>query len=349
MSTAGPFGSHRVRPEDDFDQMAVAQWLHQHSDLPAARPQVWQFGGGASNLTYLMQYPNRDVVLRMPPVAAAAGAHNMGREYLIQSRLAEVYDRVPQMLAHAPAPESPIGREFYAMAHVRGVIARKELPAHWQTPALGAALGQAFVADLAALHQVDIGAAGLAELYRGPGYVARQVAGWSKRYRAARTEDVPDGEDLMQWLAAHQPQDVGACLIHGDWRLDNVVLDAETATPLAVLDWELATVGDPLMDLGSAMAYWVQADDDQIFQAFRRQPSNSPGMPSRAEIVAQYHQLTGISTDDWLFYEVFGLFRLSVIAQQIWYRYRMGHTSNPAFSQFGAAVNYLHHRCEQLM
>ncbi len=172
----------------------------------------------------------------------------------------------------------------------------------------------------------------------------RQVEGWSGRYRAARTDDVPDAQDVMAWLAAHQPADVGTRLIHGDWRFDNLVLDPDDLSSVrAVLDWEMATVGDPLMDLGASLAYWVQGDDDPVFQAFRRQPSNLAGMPTRDEVVAHYLARTGLTLPDagWTFYEVFGLFRLAVIAQQIWYRYSAGQTRNPAFAQFGAAVTYL--------
>jgi aminoglycoside phosphotransferase (APT) family kinase protein len=171
------------------------------------------------------------------------------------------------------------------------------------------------------------------------------VAGWSRRYRAARTDDVPDFEAVMGWLEERRPADVGACVIHNDWRFDNLVLDADDPmTVVAVLDWEMATVGDPLMELGSALAYWVQADDDPTYRAMRRQPTHLPGMLSRAEVVELYAQRTGRAVDDWTFYEVFGLFRLAVILQQIWWRYVHGETTNPAFASFGAAVSYLHDR-----
>jgi aminoglycoside phosphotransferase (APT) family kinase protein len=176
------------------------------------------------------------------------------------------------------------------------------------------------------------------------------VVGWSKRYRAARTDDVPDGEDVMAWLAASQPQDAGSCVIHGDWRFDNMVLDPKTLQVRAVLDWEMATVGDPLMDLGASLAYWVQDDDEEHFRAFRRQPSHVAGMPTRDEIVAHYLQVSGMSLPaPWVFYEVYGLFRLAVIAQQIWYRYRAGQTTNPAFAVFGPAVTVLVERCRGII
>jgi aminoglycoside phosphotransferase (APT) family kinase protein len=181
---------------------------------------------------------------------------------------------------------------------------------------------------------------------KGPGYVQRQVEGWSKRYRNALTDDVPNGEKVMAWLEANRPDDVASCVIHGDWRIDNVVFDLKQARIVGVLDWELATVGDPLMDLGSALAYWVDRDDDPAFAALRRQPSHLPGMPTRDEFVAKYLQQSGRSCADFTFYEVFGLFRLAVIIQQIWARYVAGQTTNPAFAGFGVACNTLVNRAE---
>ena len=348
----------QVRDEDAFDLAAFDPWLRSvltavgDPTVPAGAPQVRQFPGGASNLTFLVRYagaadhPDRDLVLRMPPRGTkAASAHNMRREFEIQLRLRAHFPTVPQVLAYAPAEDSPLGCEFYVMERARGVILRADLPATIAANPASRSLGTMLFDLLADLHGVDVEQADLAEYYRGPGYVARQVDGWSGRYRASRTEDSPDGEAVMDWLAEHQPADVGARLIHGDWRFDNLVLSADTLLPVAVLDWELATVGDPLMDLGAALAYWVQADDDDFFQGFRRQPSTAPGMPTRRQIVARYLERTGYECDDWRFYEVYGLFRLAVIAQQIWFRYSTGQTSNPAFRQFGPAVDYLMWRC----
>jgi aminoglycoside phosphotransferase (APT) family kinase protein len=211
-------------------------------------------------------------------------------------------------------------------------------------------MAQTFITALVDLHSVDTSESELSAFHKGRGYVRRQVEGWSRRYRQALTDDVPDAESVMAWLDEQQPADVGACVIHNDWRFDNLVLDPGDLSKIrAVLDWELATVGDPFMDLGSALAYWVQADDDAGMQAFRMQPSNAAGMPSREEFVDRYCELAGRARPDWLFYEVFGLFRLAGIAQQIWYRYRNGQTSNPAFAPFGPAVVYLISRCERLI
>ena len=350
--------ARQVRAEDAIDVVAVDAWLRsQVPDLPPGEPDLKQFPGGASNLTFLLSYggtssppdPTRDIVVRMPPRGTkAASAHNMSREYEVQRRLRPHFPYVPAMLAFTDAADSPTGSEMYAMERAEGVIFRADLSLP-VTSQQAHDLGDALFDLLAQLHAVDVSAAGLREFYRGPGYVERQISGWSKRYRAARTDDVPNAEDVMAWLAAHQPDDVAACLVHGDWRFDNVVIDPTDLRIVAVLDWELATVGDPLMDLGAALAYWVQADDDPAFQAFRRQPSNAPGMPTRADIVARYSHITGRPVPNWTFYEVYGLFRLAVIVQQIWYRYRKGQTSNPAFAAFGPAVTYLIGRCERVI
>ncbi len=161
---------------------------------------------------------------------------------------------------------------------------------------------------------------------------------------------MPDFARVIRWLDETQPADIASTVVHGDFRIDNVVLDEnDPLRPVAVLDWELATIGDPLMDLGSSLAYWVQADDDPMMLATKRQPSDLPGMLTRREIVEYYSERTGLPVDNWGFYEVFGLFRLAVIAQQIYYRYHHGHTTNPAFENFWVVVGYLDSRCNELI
>jgi len=338
-----------LRDEDAFDVAAVHAFLLDRGvEGLTAPPQVQQFAGGASNLTYLLRYPDRDLVLRRPPGGTkAASAHDMAREHRVQERLRPAYPYVPRMVALCQDP-AVLGTDFYVMERVPGLVLRRRLPEGLDlTPEQARGLGLRAVDRLVELHAVDPAAAGLADLGRGPGYVGRQVSGWSQRFRAARTDDVPDLEAVMGWLAAQQPPDVGARLVHNDWRLDNLVLDAALEV-VGVLDWEMATVGDPLMDLGGALAYWVQADDDDVFRAARRQPTDLPGMPTRAEVVAHYAAATGRPVDDWPFYEVFGLFRLAVIVQQIWYRYVHGQTTNPAFQYFGFFVAHLDERCRRV-
>lgn len=331
-----------VRDEDRFDVAAMHAWLRAYVGFDEL-PEVMQFRSGASNLTYLLKYPGRELVLRRPPVGMkAASAHDMKREFLIQSRLQPVYPLVPSMVALCD-DHSVIGSDFYVMDRVVGDIFRREIPESI-TAADVSVMADSLINGLVQLHAVD--ASILGELNKGEGYVHRQVEGWSQRYRNALTDDVPNGEKVMAWLDAHQPADVDSCVIHGDWRIDNVVFDLQQARIVGVLDWELATVGDPLMDLGSALAYWVDRDDEPAFASLRRQPSHLPGMPTREEFVARYLQLSGRSCADFTFYEVFGLFRLAVIIQQIWARYRAGQTTNPAFAGFGDAVNTLINRAE---
>ena len=348
-------GAGAVRQEDAFDVAGVAAWLRRE-DLPPeiladlqGDPEVRQFSGGASNLTYLLRYPDRDLILRRPPSGQKArGAHDMRREFTIQSRLRPVYPYVPRMVALCD-DESVLGTEFYVMERVEGTILGRDLP-----PGMDLSEGEVrgvcldVLDRLVELHSVDAEKAGLGDLGKGQGYVGRQVAGWSERFRRARTENVGDFEDVMAWLAAHQPADVGSCVIHNDYRFDNVVL-GDAHEVVAVLDWEMATLGDPLMDLGGALAYWVQADDDEVFAQFRRQPTHLPGMLTRAEVVAYYTDRRGLSVTpgQWTFYEVFGIFRLAVIAQQIYYRYHHGQTTNEAFAIFLPAVQYLEQRCRE--
>ena len=334
-----------VRDEDAFDIAKVHDWLSRYIE-EGELPEVKQFRSGASNLTYLLKYPDRELVLRRPPIGTkAVSAHDMKREFLIQSRLKPVYDLVPTVIALCE-DHSIIGSDFYVMERIKGDIFRRDVPESLTKEDISI-MATSLVAGLARLHNVD--ATVLAELNKGLGYVTRQVEGWSKRYRNALTDDVQDGEDVMSWLAANKPEDVGSCIIHGDWRIDNMVFDLDQKRLVGVLDWELATVGDPLMDLGSALAYWVDRDDDLEFASLRRQPSHLEGMPTRREFIAKYLELSGRKCDDFTFYEVFGLFRLTVIIQQIWARYRAGQTTNPAFKGFGVGVNILINRAQGLI
>ncbi|MFN6291325.1 MAG: phosphotransferase family protein [Candidatus Nanopelagicaceae bacterium] len=334
-----------VRDEDAFDVARVHTWLNSYIN-ESSLPDVIQFRSGASNLTYLLKYPDRELVLRRPPVGTkAVSAHDMKREFLIQSRLKPVYDLVPTVIALCE-DHSILGSDFYVMDRIQGEIFRRDVPETLTKEDISV-MAHSLVSGLAQLHSVD--ASVLNELNKGPGYVTRQVEGWSKRYRNALTDDVPDGEDVMNWLLSNKPDDVGSCIIHGDWRIDNMVFDLAQKKLVGVLDWELATVGDPLMDLGSALAYWIDKDDEPMFASLRRQPSHLDGMPTRKEFIAKYLELSGRKCDDFTFYEVFGLFRLTVIIQQIWARYKAGQTTNPAFKGFGMGVNILINRAQGLI
>jgi aminoglycoside phosphotransferase (APT) family kinase protein len=341
-----------VRAGEELDAAAVDAFLKARVPGLEGPPALSQFPGGASNLTYLVRYANRDLVLRRPPFGhKAKSAHDMLREARVLGALRPFYPAAPEVLAVCD-DSAVMGCDFFVMARIEGVIPRRNLP-----PELGLdeaktrALCLAVIDKLVALHAIDPVACGLTDLGKGEGYVERQVEGWSRRFRDSRTDDVPDFEAVMGWLSANRPaREVAIRPIHGDFRFDNVVLDpADPLKVIGVLDWEMATLGDPLMDLGNSLAYWVQADDDEYFRATRRQPTNAPGMLTRAEVVAHYAARTGLSVDRFDFYEIFGLFRVAVIVQQIWRRYREGHTKDPQFAGFGPLVAYLDGRCRRLI
>jgi aminoglycoside phosphotransferase (APT) family kinase protein len=341
-----------VRDEDALDMQRVDAFLKQHVAGLAGTPTVAQFPGGASNLTYLISYGNRELVLRRPPAGAKAkSAHDMLREAQVMAALKPHYPYVPAILASCD-DSAVIGHDFYVMERLSGSILRRELPAELGLDADGVRqLCLCFIDRLIELHQVDASLPVLQHIGKGDGYIARQVAGWSDRWQKAATEDTDACADVVEWLAAKQPaHDNASCVIHNDYRFDNVVLDPEHPLHIiGVLDWEMATIGDPLMDLGGSLAYWVQADDDATFQSFRRQPTHVPGMLTRREVIDYYGQRSGLQLDNFDFYEVFGLFRLMVIIQQIYRRYALGQTSNPQFAGFGQAARYMGGRCRRII
>jgi len=332
---------------EELDVAAVDAWLRAAIPELQGMPEVIQYRGGASNWTYRLRYQNRDLVLRRPPAGTKAkSAHDMGREYLVQKTLLPVFPYVPRVLGLCE-DESVLGVPFYVMERVPGLILRRDLPAGMRlSPQEARALSVRLVETLAELHRVDYRAAGLESLGKGPGYARRQIEGWSDRYQRARTWNAPSFRRVRDWLAASTPDDVRACIIHNDWRLDNAVLAPEDPTRIAgVLDWEMATIGDPLMDLGNALAYWVERGDGLVMSLLRRQPSHLPGMLTRKEIVDLYLERTGLRVASWAFYEVYGLFRLAAIAQQIYFRYHRGESRNPAFRHFWLIVHALERRC----
>lgn len=341
-----------VRPGEELDLAKIKAFIQRHLPALQSEPVIEQFPGGASNLTYLLRYPNCDLILRRPPFGhRAKSAHDMLREATIMRALKPVYPYVPGVIATCSDP-AVMDCDFYVMERLHGIIPRQNLP-----PEMTLSIEETrrlctnVIDKMIELHQIDYQQAGLAQLAKGDGYVARQLKGWSERYRQAKTDDVGDFEQVMQWLADKMPaQDVATCLIHNDFRFDNVVLDPNRPTEvIGVLDWEMATLGDPLMDLGNTLAYWVQADDDAMFQSVRRQPTHLSGMLTRQEVIDYYGEKTGYRVNNFDFYTIFGLFRLAVIVQQIYYRFFKGQTNNPAFSGFGKLSNYLEKRCLRLI
>lgn len=351
-----------VRPGEELNIPAVDAWMKQQRPQLEGLPQVTQYSGGASNWTYRLHYPlppadgsASDFILRRPPAGTKAkSAHDMGREFRVQSALKPVYPVVPSMVGLC-TDEAVLPCEFYVMERIEGIIPRKNLPGGLRLDAATTRrLCINMLDKLVELHRVDYRAAGLESMGKGSGYCLRQIEGWSDRYEKARTWNVPSCKRVRAWLAANAPQDVATCVIHNDWRLDNVVLAADDPTRvIGVLDWEMATLGDPLMDLGNSLAYWIQADDNRLLQATRRQPTTLPGMLRREEVIEYYLDKSGLGSKvdkrQFAFYEVYGLFRLAVIAQQIYFRYHHRQTRNPAFKNFWVLVNFLDWRCRAII
>ena len=323
-----------VRAGEELDPKALVEYLGEQ--LPELRGplKVEQFPRGFSNLTYLVRAGSRELVLRRPPVGAAVkSGHDMGREHRILSHLHSVYGKAPKALLYCDDPQV-IGAPFYVMERVAGVILRPEMPpAMHPEPARMAAIADGFVDTLAELHAVDYQAAGLGELGRPEGYVRRQVDGWTARYAKARTDEIAEMAEVAAWLDAAAPAESGAALIHNDFKYDNLVLDPGDGTRvIAVLDWEMATLGDPLMDLGTSLGYWVDPDDPPELRRLALSPTLLPGNPTRAELVERYATASGREIADPVFYYVYGLFKIAVIVQQIYSRYRQGHTRDPRFA-----------------
>lgn len=312
--------------------------------------EIAQFRGGHSNLTYLIRCDGRELVLRRPPFGTEVkSAHDMGREHRVLSALAPRWSPAPAPIAACDDP-AVIGAPFYLMERVSGLILRKQPPAGFTLDeATADRLSQILIDTLAELHQIDYAAIGLGELGRPEGYIDRQVSGWSDRYRRSQTDEVPAVEALAEWLAANKPAGTRAALIHNDFKYDNLVLDPETLEVRGVLDWEMSTVGDPWMDLGTALCYWVEAGDGPMLEQLAFGPTTAPGMWTRARLLDRYREVTGDVVERPLFFYVFGLFKLAVVVQQIYYRFVKGHTRDPRFAAFGQAVSLLAHQGERAL
>ncbi|HEX4965215.1 MAG TPA: phosphotransferase family protein [Thermoanaerobaculia bacterium] len=350
----GPLDATRpVRPGEEIDAAPLAAWLQERLPGIEAPLEIEQFPGGHSNLTYLLRFGDRELVLRRPPFGSKVKtAHDMGREFRVLSRLYKLYPKAPRALFHCDDPEV-IGAPFYVMERVRGVILRQQKPPAGVdlNPERMRALSEAAVDGLAELHGVDYRAAGLDDLGHPEGYVARQVAGWSERWHRSRTDDITDLDRAAAWLAGHQPAETGAALVHNDYKYDNLVLDLggpeHDVRILAVLDWEMATVGDPLMDLGTSLGYWMDPEDSPPLRLLPAGPTTLPGNLRRAEVVERYAAATGRDVSGILFYYVYGLFKIAVIAQQIYYRYQQGLTKDERFAALIGAVRILGHTAAQ--
>jgi len=293
---------------------------------------VQQFPRGYSNLTYFLQFGDRELVLRRPPFGAKIKtAHDMAREYRILSGLIQAYPKVPRPLLYCD-DESIIGAPFYVMERVNGVILRAKPPAGINlSPELMGRLSESCIDNLADIHQIDFAKANLSELGKPAGYVERQIRGWTQRYQNARTDEIPEIERTIAWLNANLPPESGAALIHNDYKYDNLVLAPDGLSKIiAVLDWEMATIGDPLMDLGTTLGYWIEPDDLPEMKMFGL--THLPGNLNREQLAARYAENSGREIPHLVFYYVFGLFKIAVIVQQIYFRYQQGFTQDKRFA-----------------
>lgn len=332
-----------VRAGEELDMATLEPYLRQHIAGLGETLTVKQFPSGHSNLTYLLEDGQRGYVLRRPPFGARVkSGHDMGREFKMLSALWPSWPKVPQPYLLCE-DESILGAPFYVMARVEGVILRGATPKGITLDeASTAQLCTSFVQTLAQIHAIDLEATGLDQAGKPEGYIERQVSGWTKRYERARTDTIDGVERMAAWLAANMPAEREATLIHNDFKYDNLVLNpADLAQVRAVLDWEMATVGDPLMDLGTALGYWVEQSDPAVMQMFQFGPTSLPGSLDRQGVVEAYAQARGLEVDDALFYFVFGLFKICGIAQQIYYRYKQGYTKDERFKGLIHAVEAL--------
>lgn len=324
----------KTRRGEELDAGKLEVYLRQVLPGLDGPMEIEQFPRGYSNLTYLLRVGERELVLRRPPFGAKIKtAHDMGREFHILSHLISVYPKVPRPCAYC-ADAAVLGAPFYLMERAKGIILRTKPPEGLElTPALMGRISEGFVDNLSAIHAIDYVAAGLGELGRPEGYVTRQVEGWTKRYQNARTDDIPEMDHLASWLAANKPTEAGGCLIHNDYKYDNLVLDPQDPARIkAVLDWEMATIGDPLMDLGSTLGYWVDADDPEEWRQQSFGVTTLPGNLNREQLLARYLASSGQTVNNAVFYYTYGLFKIAVIVQQIYARYKQGLTQDTRFA-----------------
>lgn len=339
MTAVSEDGPKPIRPGEELDLGKLRAYLETEVGV-LGEVAVEQFPGGHSNLTYLVHHGDREYVLRRPPFGSKVkSAHDMGREVAVLSKLAPVFPRAPHVIAYCDNPEV-LGAPFYLMERRRGVILRRELPEGLSHAKIGQ-LCEALIDCLADLHAVDYRAAGLGDFGKPQGYVERQVKGWSKRYVDSQTDDIAAMTEVAAWLDAHRPADGAPALIHNDFKFDNVIFDPSLEQITGVLDWEMSTIGDPLMDLGTSLSYWMQADDPPLFQNPIFGITMKPGMWRRADVAARYFERSGRRTDDLVFYYAYGLFKTAVVLQQIYYRYAKGLTKDARFAAFIMAVRAL--------
>jgi len=324
------------REDEQLELTRLEPWLREHLEGAGGPLAVAQFRGGRANLTYLLRFGAREFVLRRPPLGPVpAGAHDMGREHRVLSRLWRHFELAPRSYLHC-TDESLIGAEFQVMERRRGRVVRREMPPECAAdPVRLRAVADLLVDVLVALHALDRAAVGLADLGRPEGFVERQLEGWAKRWYAAAHEPNPAMDRLVAWLREQLPRSRHVALLHNDYKLDNLLLAEDDVTRcVAILDWDMCTSGDPLMDLGYLLNQWVEPDDDPDWIAVSSLPSHTPGFPGRAHAVQRYAAATGIDVGaiDW--YHAFAAMKFAAVVQQIFIRYHRGQTRDRRFAAY---------------
>jgi aminoglycoside phosphotransferase (APT) family kinase protein len=332
-----------IRPGEELDLAKLEPYLRRYFPDATGALEVRQFPSGHYNLIYSLRLGAKELVLRRPPFGSKVkSAHDMSREFRVLSKLHSAYPPAPHALFYCD-DDGIIGAPFYVMEPIRGVILRRNSPAGLDFSAEKARkLSESFIENLIRLHRVDYAAAGLADLGKPEGYLERQVRGWTERYYGSKTHDDPEVEKISSWMQQHMPTTSAVSLVHNDYKYDNVVLDSTDITRIVgVLDWEMCTIGDPLTDLGTALAYWVDSTDPEEVQQNRWGPTTEPGSFTRGEIVHYYAQKTRCDTSQIAFYLAFARFKLAVIVQQIYYRYQQGLTKDERFAAMPEKIQFL--------
>jgi aminoglycoside phosphotransferase (APT) family kinase protein len=332
-----------VRPGEELDVVKLEPFLRAHFPGESGPVRVEQFPSGHSNLTYSIYLGEKQFVLRRPPFGSKVkSAHDMGREFRVLSKLHGSYPPAPEVLLFCDDP-SVLGAPFYIMNPIRGIILRRDPPAGLEfSPATAQRLSEAFVDNLAVLHGLDYQAIGLADLGKPDGYLQRQVRGWTERYGGSQTHDYPEVIAITEWMTQNMPSTRDATLIHNDYKYDNTVLDPQDVTKIiGLLDWEMSTIGDPLTDLGSTLAYWIDPQDAKELQDHRSGPTTSPGSLTRAEIVERYARKTGRDVSQIAFYVAFARFKIAVIVQQIYFRFHQGLTKDQRFASMPSRIHIM--------
>jgi aminoglycoside phosphotransferase (APT) family kinase protein len=333
--------NQKVREGEALPEATLKKYLQEIKLIDSVESELFvqQFTHGFSNLTYLLQIENKEFVLRKPPKGAIKRGHDMNREFKVQSAVHKAYSKVPKMYGFSD-DETILGSDFYIMEKVEGVILNYKEAKQRNIPEKDYKnIANSWLDALVELHNVDYNAIGLADLGKPEGYVQRQISNWGKQYIKAKTDEYPEVEMVMNWMEEHQPMEYDHCLIHNDFKYDNVVFKDDSWQEVsAVLDWEMATLGDPLMDLGTSLGYWTVATDHDFVKQGIPSPTVFEGNPTRSEIAEMYAQKSGRNVDNLVFYYVFGLFKIAVIAQQIYYRFEKGWTTDPRFANLNKAA-----------